>query len=55
MTVSPVQSTTLSFGSTSVPPPTRTDSITAPRNTTSAGTGAAPEPSKTTPSRKTVR
>jgi hypothetical protein len=50
-----VQSTTLSFGSTSLPPPTRTDSITAPRTTTSAGTGAAPEPSKTTPSRKTVR
>ena len=55
MTVSPAQSTTWSFGSTSVPPPTRTDSITAPRTTTSAGTGGAPEPSKTVPSRKTVR
>src|SRR5580692_4374847 len=55
MTVRPAQSTTWSPGSASVPPPTLTDSITEPRSTTSAGTGGAPEPSKTVPLTKRVR
>ena len=55
MTVSPAQSTTWSPGRVSVPPPARTDSITEPRTMTSAGTGGAPEPSKTAPLMKTIR
>src|SRR3984957_12247042 len=55
MTVRPAQSTTWSPGRTSGPPPTRTDSMTEPRSTTSAGTGGAPEPSKTLPLTKRVR
>ena len=49
MTVAPVQSTTWSPGSASVPPPARTLSMRSPRTTTSAGTAGAPVPSKTCP------